>query len=102
MDPATEARLKAAETRGREMLDTQPRASAVRYDRRTGRVVIDLTNGCAYAFPAGLAQDLQGASDEDLARIELDGLGFTCIGRPSMSTCSSRRSSRASSGPAIG
>ncbi|MBA3811238.1 MAG: DUF2442 domain-containing protein [Caulobacteraceae bacterium] len=76
MDDATDVRLEAAETRGRGMLDTEPRASTVRYDRATGRVVIDLVNGCAYAFPARLAQDLQGASDEDLARIEVHGLGF--------------------------
>jgi hypothetical protein len=39
-------------------------------------VAIDLVNGCAYVFPAALAQDLQGATAEDLATVEIDGLGF--------------------------
>jgi hypothetical protein len=58
------------------MLSSEPRASAARYEPTTGRVVIDLVNGCSYAFPATLVQDLQGAGDNDLAAIEVDGLGF--------------------------
>ena len=62
--------------KGRKVLETEPRAASARYDRDTGRVVIDLVNGCTYAFPAELVHDLQGASADDLARIEIDGLGF--------------------------
>jgi hypothetical protein len=76
MAGVTDADLKRAEARGRAMLETEPRASAARYERATGRVVIDLTNGCSYAFPAALAQDLQGASDDDLAGVQVDGVGF--------------------------
>jgi hypothetical protein len=76
MDPMTDAQFEAAEARGREMLDREPRASAARYDRATGRVVIELVNGCAYAFPAGLVQDLQGAAEDDLAEVQVDGVGF--------------------------
>lgn len=72
--PDTE--LKAAEARGRKMLKTEPHATAARYDRATGRVVIELANGCAYAFPAQLVQDLQGASHADLSPVEVDGVGF--------------------------
>jgi hypothetical protein len=72
----TDAELKRAEARGRSMPDSEPRASAARYDRETGRVVVDLINGCSYAFPAALVQDLRGASDDDLADIQVDGLGF--------------------------
>ena len=72
----TDAEFEAAEARGRKMLETEPRATSARYDRKSGRVVIDLVNGCTYAFPAHLAQDLQGASHDDLANIEVDGLGF--------------------------
>lgn len=71
-----DAQLKAAEARGRKMLETEPRASAAHYDRATGRVVVDLVNGCTYAFPAQLVQDLHGATPDDLAGIEVDGLGF--------------------------
>jgi hypothetical protein len=72
----TDAQLKAAEARGRKMFETEPRALGARYDQSTGRVVLDLANGCTYAFPAQLVQDLQGASPEDLASVEVDGVGF--------------------------
>ena len=58
--------LEEAEERGRALAASEPRASTARYDQATGRVVLELTNGCAYAFPAELAQDLQGASPEAL------------------------------------
>jgi hypothetical protein len=76
MAKLTDTAFAAAEARGREMLQTEPRAVSVHYDRETGRVVIDLMNGCTYAFPTELVQDLRGASDDDLAVIEIDGLGF--------------------------
>lgn len=72
----TDAEFEAAEARGRKMLETEPRAMSARYDRKSGRVIIDLVNGCTYAFPVQLVQDLQGASHDDLANIEVDGLGF--------------------------
>ena len=66
----------AAEARGRELLETVPRAAQASYDRSTGRVTIELTNGCSYAVPARLVQDLNGAADDQLAAVEVDGLGF--------------------------
>lgn len=75
-DPRQEAQLDAAEARGREVMETAMRAADARYDRASGRVMIDLTNGCAYAFPAQLVQDLNGATDDQLASVEVDGLGF--------------------------
>ena len=75
-DPRLEAQLNAGEARGREVMETAMRAAEARYDRASGRVMIDLTNGCAYAFPAKLVQDLNGATDDQLASVEVDGLGF--------------------------
>ena len=71
-----DAQIEAAEARGRKLLETEPRAASVRYERETGRVVVDLVNGCTYAFPAQLVQDLQGASHDELANVQADGLGF--------------------------
>lgn len=68
--------LKTAEVLGEAMLANEPRASAAHYDPATGRVTIELLNGCRYAFPAALVQDLQGASPDELACVEVDGLGF--------------------------
>ena len=73
---AQEAQFVKAAAKGRELLKTAMRASEARYDRTTGRVVVDLTNGCAYAFPAQLVEDLNGAGDDALAGVEVDGLGF--------------------------
>jgi hypothetical protein len=33
-------------------------------------------NGCAYIFPVNLVEDLAGAGAEELAVIEIDGMGF--------------------------
>ena len=76
MASLTDEQFKAADKLGRAMLESEPRAVAARYDPATGRIVIDLLNGCSYAFPVRLAQELQGASEQDLGDIEIDGLGF--------------------------
>ncbi len=76
MVDVTDAQIKLAEACGRKMLETEPRASAAHYDPASGRVVIDLVNGCSYAFPAQLVQDLHVASQDALAGVEVDGLGF--------------------------
>src|SRR5713226_5250264 len=65
-----------AKRRGERSLRTEPRARAVRYNRKTGRVQVDLTNGCSFVFPAREAQGLERASDEELAQIEILGLGL--------------------------
>lgn len=52
-----------------------PRAVAARYDTATGRIEIDLDNGCLFAFPAELGQGLRGASPEQLTEVEVDPAG---------------------------
>jgi hypothetical protein len=76
MAELTDAQLAAAEDRGRRMLAREPRASGAHYDAATGRVVVELANGCIYAFPAGLVQDLDGASNDALSEIIVDGAGL--------------------------
>lgn len=75
-DPQLEAQFDAAEARGQDLMTTAVRAAGARYDDATGRVTLELTNGCAYAFPARLVEDLSGATDDQLADVEVDGLGF--------------------------
>ena len=60
-----------AVARGKKRLETEPRATAARYDRKGGRIVVELTNGCVFMFPPELAQGLSGAAPEDLAEIEV-------------------------------
>jgi hypothetical protein len=66
----------AAEARGQQALAKEPRAKSARYDRPSGRVLVELTNGCSFAFPARQAQGLENASDDDLTQIEVLGLGY--------------------------
>jgi hypothetical protein len=65
-----------AERRGEQSLRLEPRAHVARYDPKTGEVHVELTNGCRFAFPARLAEGLEKASDEDLADVEILGLGL--------------------------
>lgn len=39
-------------------------------------MVVELTNGCSFVFPARSLQGLAGASDAELARIEILGIGY--------------------------
>jgi hypothetical protein len=68
--------IAQAERRGQRAVRTEPRARAARYDRKSGRVIVDLTNGCSFAFPARKAQGLERASDQELTQIEILGLGL--------------------------
>jgi hypothetical protein len=72
----TDAEIGAALERGRTARLQEPRAMAARYDRNRGRVVVDLTNGCSFIFPPALAQGLQGATDDQLAQVEIVGAGY--------------------------
>ena len=76
MPELTDAQVDAVLERGRTARLTEPRAQACRYDRASGRIVVELTNGCIFAFPARLGEGLEDASDEHLAQVELQGNGY--------------------------
>jgi hypothetical protein len=76
MADISDAQIDAAIERGRHALETEPRAASARYDRKLDRVVVDLTNGCTFAFPPRLAQGLEAATDEQLKEIEILGVGY--------------------------
>ncbi|HEV2362796.1 MAG TPA: DUF2442 domain-containing protein [Caulobacteraceae bacterium] len=73
--PLSAREILAARARGMRAAETEPRAKSARYDRASGRVLVDLSNGCAFAFPARRLQGLERASDADLARVEVLGAG---------------------------
>lgn len=54
----------------------EPRAVAARYDATTGRVEVELQNGCRFSFPAEHVQGLRGATDDQLAAIEVTASGY--------------------------
>jgi hypothetical protein len=72
----SDAQLAAAEERGRIAAQIEPRAATARYDRRRGRIVVALTNGCTFTFPPHLAQGLEDANDDQLADFEVLGNGY--------------------------
>jgi Protein of unknown function (DUF2442) len=76
MAELTDAEIDAALERGKSLRTTEPRAAKARYDRAKGRLVLDLTNGCTFAFPARLAQGLEKATEEQLAKVEILGGGY--------------------------
>jgi hypothetical protein len=76
MADEADALLKAAEKPGRTNAATEPRARTARYDRSSGRVLVEPDNDCTFAFPARRAQGLEHASDAGLANAELLGSGF--------------------------
>src|SRR5262245_59999225 len=72
----TDAQIEAANERGRIIRETQPHAKAARYDAKTGRVIIDLTNAATFAFPTTLVEGLHDASPAQIADVEVIGGGF--------------------------
>ncbi|HEV7590745.1 MAG TPA: DUF2442 domain-containing protein [Longimicrobium sp.] len=67
----SDAQIQAALERGRQADLADPRALSVRYDAAARRMVVELTNGCALAFPAEAAQGLRGADPAALAQVEV-------------------------------
>jgi hypothetical protein len=76
MVEVTDEEIAAARERGRIADLMEPRAKAARYDRKSGRIAIDLANGSTFMFPAHLAQGLVDANENDLAQITIKGDGF--------------------------
>lgn len=76
MAELTDAQIDAALQRGRTTRLDQPHAAAARYDRESGRVIIELANGCTFAFPPKLAQGLETATEEQLSQVEILGAGY--------------------------
>src|SRR5262245_21228764 len=67
----TDGEIEAANERGRVFRETHPHAVSAYYDRRADRVVVELTNGCTFAFPPKLVQHLCDATPEQIAEIEV-------------------------------
>jgi hypothetical protein len=70
--------FEAANQRASALLARTPKAIAARYDRRDGRIVIDLSSGISVTFRPRNAQGLEHANASQLAKIEISpsGLGL--------------------------
>ena len=69
---------EAANKRAAESRRKTPTATAVRYDRRISRIVIELSSGIEIAFRPHDAQGLERAKPDDMSEIEISpsGLGI--------------------------
>lgn len=76
MTDSIDQMIDAAEQAGNERLSSEPQARQVRYDRKSGRVIVELTNGCSFAFPAHLAEGLADADARALSSVEILGAGY--------------------------
>jgi hypothetical protein len=74
-DQDLDAQIEQATKAGITALN-EPRAMAARYDATRRQVVVELTNGCTFIFPADLGQGLANASDDELADVQVLGHGF--------------------------
>lgn len=71
----TDQELEQAEAR-MQALRQAGHAVSARYDRRSGRVVVNLNTGVQLAFPARLAEELADAAPDDLSEIEISPAGL--------------------------
>ncbi len=68
--------IRAANERARRMRADLPRAVRARYDRRLGRIVIELSNKLAVMFAPEDAEGLEKATPAQLEPIEISPSGF--------------------------
>lgn len=76
MANVTEAEFAAAVARGEAARKNEPHASAVRYDAATRRIVISFATGTEMTVPVHLLEGLAGATDDQIAEVELLGDGY--------------------------
>lgn|SRR5690242_15493965 len=65
------AQVPAARAREQRARRAGMRAISVSYDRQMGRIMMELTNGYVFGFPAAAVPALAEASPEQLAAVEL-------------------------------
>jgi hypothetical protein len=72
----TDLEFAAITRRTAQRMARQLLAESAHYDRRSGRVMITLTNGVAVGFPLSVLPGLEHATPADLRRIEIEGGGY--------------------------
>lgn len=69
----TETQYDAATRRGEEERASAPIPESVRYDRPSGRIIVEFTNGSAFMTPARALEGLENATDAELEDVQLLG-----------------------------
>lgn len=68
--------IELANVRARAPEKSAPRTVAARYDRRTGRIVVELSSNVIVSFLPGDVQGLEDARPSQLTDIEISPSGF--------------------------
>ena len=76
MADVSDAEIDAALARGNAARLSEPRAASARYDGPLDRVIVELTNGCTFAFPPRLVQGLETATADQLVEVGVLGTGY--------------------------
>lgn len=67
----TDAMVEAARTAG--LSAGEPVAISARFDRDSGRIIVEFANGSGFMVPARALEGLEDATDDELAEVELLG-----------------------------
>ena len=70
-DEELDAQIRAARRRGRRDARIEPRAVSAAYHGGSGRILVELKNGCVFGFPPELVPGLEGATPEQLSAVEV-------------------------------
>lgn len=73
MVEVTAAELQSAKSRWAEERAGRPVPVTARFDRETGRIVVDFDNGATFLVPAQALEGLEQATSDELAEVELLG-----------------------------
>jgi len=73
------AQLPAARRRWNEMLTTYPLASSARYDPATRSLHVLMRSGVGFTVPVAMIRHLSHLTDEELAEVYVDDVGFGLI-----------------------
>ena len=68
--------ISMAKKAGLEVEQNEPRAIAVRYDKKSDRIIVDLKTGISFMFPVNLTEELLDASEEELKQVKVLADGF--------------------------
>lgn len=74
-DEELDAQIEAARLAADTARQTEVKAVSARYERASRRVLIELTSGATLLIPVDRLEALQGATDDDLAAVEVNPLG---------------------------
>ena len=75
MRKPTPEELSQARAEGALAQRTEPRADHAEYDHARGVVLVRLASGTWFGFPAASVPELRGASDQDLAAVQVEAFG---------------------------